>query len=208
MRKSQPVGVFGASSSFNDMENLKKQLEQERAELNALISKGVSFEVDDVEVGYRRSFFGLIKKPVLSPVKRVFTIKEPTLGTLDRLSSEWVEMAINEEEIKAESGLRQARILVQEQSVRCAKVIAIAVLGSDYLIPAVSGNGCVRYTEDVARLEELTALFARTIKPSELYQIYSLISAMCNFGDFLNSIRLMSADRTTTPTRIEENKEA
>lgn len=187
------------------MKDIKKSLEQERSELNALIAKGVSFEVQDVEIQYRRYFFGLLKKKTVVPIKRKFTIKEPTLGTLDRLSSEWIEMSIDEEAIKDKEGVSQAKVMANKHSLRCAKVIAIAVLGSDYLKPKEKKSDVIRYEEDVERLEELAALFARSIKPSELYNICMLIAAMCNFGDFLNSIRLMSVERTTAPNRIEEN---
>lgn len=116
-------------------------------------------------------------------------------------------MAIDEEAIKDKDAMEQARIMTKKHALRCARVLAIAVLGSDYLIPKASKDGIVRYEEDTKRLDELTRLFARQIRPSDLYQLYMLLSAMCNLGDFLNSIQLMSANRTTTPNRIEENSE-
>lgn len=181
--------------------------EQERSELNTLINRGVSFQVQDTEVQYETFLRGLLKRKVLVPITRTFTIEEPTLGTLDRLSSEWLEMAVDEESLKGEEALLQAKKMAKRHSLRCAKVIALAVLGSDYLIPKAGNGGIVRYEEDTKRLEELTRLFARQIKPSELYRLCVLINAMCNLGDFLNSIRLMSADRTTLPLRIEESSE-
>ncbi len=184
-----------------------KSLEQERQELNTLIAKGIPFEVDDFDFEEKRVFFGLIKKWVPVKVKRKFKIEEPTLGTLDRLSAEWIEFAIDEAAMKTDDNMRRSRTLVTNHSIRCAKVVALAVLGSDYLIPRCSRNGVVRYKEDTKRLKQLTALFARAIKPSRLYQLYVLINAMCNYGDFMNSIRLMSADRTTMPIRIEESNE-
>ena len=184
-----------------------KTLEQERSELNILINKGVSFSVIDTEFEEKRFFFGLARKYVPVKVERHFKIEEPTLQTLDHLSAEWIEFEIDEAMLKADDGMQRARTLVNNHSLRCAKVIALAVLGSDYLIPKCSRNGVVRYVEDTKRLDELTTLFARVIKPSKLYQLYVLINAMCNLGDFTNSIRLMSADRTTMPIRIEENNE-
>ena len=187
--------------------NQKKTLEQERSELNALIGRGVSFEVKDVEIKHKKYLWGLVKKKTLVPITRKFVIEEPTLGTLDRLSAEWIEFAFDEEEIKADDGMVKARTMANKHALRCAKVIAIAVLGSDCLMPKIGKGGVIKYTEDTERLAELSSLFARAIKPSELYQLYVLINAMCNLGDFLNSIRLMSADRTTKPIRIEENSE-
>ena len=199
--------VLGVSFLFHCMKEAKNALEQERSELNALIGRGVSFEVEDIEVRHKTYLWGLFKKKVLVPITRKFVIEEPTLGTLDRLSAEWVEMAIDEGLFKDEDSMLQARMLTKKHALRCAKVIAIAVLGSGYLIPKAGKGGGVRYEEDLERLDELTRLFARQIKPSELYQLYVLINAMCNLGDFLNSIRLMSADRTTIPIRIEESNE-
>ncbi len=184
-----------------------KTLEQEKSELNALINKGVQFEVVDTEFEVKKRFGGLIKKRIPVKVRKQFKIEEPTLGTLDRLSLQWIEFAIDESILKSDDGMQKARTLTHEHSLRCAKVVAIAVLGSDYLIPQLGKNGVVRYVEDKARLEYLTSLFARTIKPSNLYQLTVLINAMCNLGDFLNSIRLMSSDRSTMPIRIEENNE-
>lgn len=184
----------------------EKALEQEKNELNVLVNKGVSFEVVDTEFEVKPVLFGLIKKHVPVKVKRQFKIEEPTLGTLDRLSSEWIEFDIDEAMLKSDDGMKTARTLVNHHSARCAKVVALAVLGSDYLIPMPGRHGVVKYVEDTKRLNELISLFTRTIKPSKLYQLYVLINAMCNLGDFTNSIRLMSTDRTTMPILIEDNE--
>lgn len=186
------------------MDNEKKKLEQEREELNTLIGKGVSFEVKDVEFDTEKKFFGLVKKYKPREVTRTFRITEMTLATLDRLSAETIEFAIDEEAMKSADSMQRARRLVREHSVRCARIIAIAVLGEDRLIP-VHGKGGTRWIEDKKRLDELTSLFTRTIKPSVLYKLYVLVNAMCNLGDFTNSIRLMQQERTTMPIRIEEN---
>jgi hypothetical protein len=184
-----------------------KALQQERNELNALISKGILFEVEDIEFQEKKAFCGLIKKRIPVKVKRKFKIEEPTLGTLDRLSAQWIEFETDEAMMKSGDGMQRARTLAGKHSLRCAKMIALAVLGSDYLIPKHTRNGMVRYAEDTARLEYLTGLFSRSIKPSQLYQLCMLINAICNLGDFVNSIRLMCAHRTTMPVRIETNSE-
>lgn len=184
----------------------EKKLEQERKELNTLINKGVSFEVKDIEFETHKRFFGLIKKRTPKEVKRTFTIEEVTLATLDRLSAEWIEIAIDDNAMKSKDGMKIARGLAEEHAVRCARIIAIAVLGENRLIPCPCKGG-TRWVEDVKALDELTALFARKIKPSRLYQLCVLVNTMCNLGDFLNSIRLMLPERTTMPNRIEENNE-
>lgn len=186
------------------MKDKSRKLEQERNELNTMIGKGVTFEVDDVTFEVQKRFFGLIKKRVPKTIKRKFKVEEMTLATLDRLSQEWIEFAINESSLKTDDAMIIARTMSKDNAMRCAKVIAIAVLGENRLIPAFH-KGKTTWVEDNESIEELTALFARQIKPSKLYQLYILINAMCNFGDFLNSIRLMQTERTTVPNLIEEN---
>ena len=174
----------------------------EKNELNTLIGKGAEFEINDIEFRKKR-ILGFFRKRVPVPVTRKFKIEEPTLGTLDRLSAEFIDFEIDENSLNITDVMKTARTLAGKHAIRCAKIIALAVMGSDYQIPTCNRNGIVRYVKDDKRLNELTALFARTIKPSQLYQLYILINTMFNLGDFTNSIRLMSADRTTMPIRIE-----
>lgn len=186
----------------------KKKLEQERAELNTLINKGVSFELKDTEFEVEKRFFGLIRRYKPKEVTRTFKIEEMTLATLDRITSESVEIAIDENALKSAEtdSMKMARTLAHKHSLRCARIIAIAVLGEDRLI-AKPGKGGIRWIEDTKKLDELTSLFARKIKPSILYKLYVLVNTMGNLGDFMNSIRLISTERTTMPIRIEENNE-
>ena len=129
-------------------------------------------------------------------------IKIPTLSTLDRLSAEWVEFAIDEQELQKPESMKAARTLAHFHARRAAKVVAIAALGEERLIPKPCKAGTI-WVEDEKRLEELTDLFARKIKPSRLHQLYNIVNTMSNLGDFVNSIRLMSIERTTVPNRIE-----
>lgn len=183
-----------------------KKLQQEKDELNALIGKGVDFSVPDVEFEVEKRFFGLVKKYKPKTVTRSFKIVEPTLSTLDRLSAEWIEFALDEAAMKSTDALERSRRLVYDHSIRFARIVAIAALGEERLVATPVKGGGTRWVEDSAKLEELTGLFARSIKPSRLYQMVILINAMCNLGDFTNSIRLMSSDRTTMPIRIEEKQ--
>ena len=188
------------------METNITQLEQEKNELNALIKKGVSFEVKDVEVVVKKRLFGLIRHKRFVDVIRKFTIEEPTLSTLDRLSAEWIELTIDETQLKSNDAMVKARTMAHEHSIRLARIVAIAVLGVDRLKCSVKG-GFPHWVEDTEKLNKLTDLFTRQIKPSQLHQFAVLVNTMSNLGDFMNSIRLMSTiDRTTTPIRIEENK--
>lgn len=197
--------AFGDFLFFINMSSEKDEktlLEQERRELNTIIGKGVSFEVKDVEFETKTRFLGLVKKHIPHEVTRKFTIQEPTLSTLDRLSAEWVEFAIDEQELQKPESMKAARTLAHFHARRAAKVVAIAALGEERLIPKPCKAGTI-WVEDEKRLEELTDLFARKIKPSRLHQLYNIVNTMSNLGDFVNSIRLMSIERTTVPNRIE-----
>ena len=188
-------------------EKIVEKLEQERSELNALINRGWEFEVEGYHTERipRRGLWGLLLPPRRRTVKtrQKYHISEPTLGTLDRLSAEWIELAIDEERLKGAEAMIEARTMAAHHARRLARIVALAVLGSDYLKPIPGPGGAVRYKEDRRRLEELTDLFFHSIKPSELFRLTMTINAMCNLGDFIHSIRLMSAARTTVPTRIE-----
>lgn len=185
-------------------EDLARKLNQEKSELSVLLNKGIEFEVEDVRFEVEHRLFGLIKKRVPVKYKRTFKIGELTLGTLDRLSAEWIEFEISEKELATDDRMKVAKALTYEHSLRCAKIIGLAVLDSDYLVPVHSG-GFIKYKEDKKKLQELTDLFARTIKPSDLFYLVSIINLMSNLGDFTNSIRLMEVARTAAPDRIEEN---
>lgn len=185
--------------------NILEGLEQERAELNALIGLGYEFSIERDIPKAKKYLFGLVKKYTCSKERETFRIGEPTLGTLDRLSREWVELAMDEERMKSADGMSYAKEMVARHARRCAKIVALAVIGSEYEIPTVV-RGVVRYRRDTKRLEELTDLFFRTVKPSSLYKLVVMISAISNLGDFVNSIRLMSPQRTSTPNLIEEGE--
>ena len=165
-RETTTLGALVVDFDMNN--DNKRQLYQVLLELNTLLCNCVSFEIKDVEVKTQSRFFGLLKKHVRNEVTRKYTINEPTLATLDRLSREWVEFAIDDDALKSADGMTAARTLARTQAIRCARVIAIAVLGEERLIPKPCKAGTI-WIEDEKRLEKLTDLFARKIKPSRLY---------------------------------------
>lgn len=186
--------------------DILKSLEREKSELELLIGLGYEFTIGRDVPRVKKSMLGLIRKRVFFKEEKTFKIEEPTLGTLDRLSAEWVELAIDEEKMQSMGGIGYAKEMVAKHSRRCAKIVALAVMGSEYEVPTCV-RGAVRYKPDVKRLEELTDLFLRSIKPSDLYKLIMVITAISNLGDFVNSIRLMSSQRTSTPTLIEEKED-
>lgn len=185
------------------MDDETKKLQIEKDELNAIINKGVDFSVVDRECTVTKRWFGLRRKSTIRTVKRNYHINELTLATIDRISAESINFAIDENAMKSADGMKHVRGLAARHCRRCARIVAIAVLGEDLWIPSMHGNTCV-YKEDSKRLESLTDVFFRTIQPSQLLNLYVMVQTMCNLADFANSIRLMSTDRTTMPIRIEE----
>ena len=180
--------------------------EAEKQELNRLIGKGVTFEVERTIRAKQHGFLGFFKPRFDRKETLTFTIQEPTLSTLDRIADEQIELKIDEKIMSSDIGIQEAKKMVHEHGRRLAKIIAIAVLGQDVL-RQVSGIGGIKYVYDYKRLEELTELFFHNVKPSKLIQLSILVNTMGNLGDFTNSIRLMSAARTTMPILVGENKE-
>ncbi|MGE5498463.1 MAG: hypothetical protein ACM3Q2_10350 [Syntrophothermus sp.] len=177
----------------------------ENNELGLLISKGVNIEVERRIFKKQKGVLGFIQRRVPVIEKLKFTIQEPTLSTLDRISAQQIELHIDENIMSSDQGVQEAKKMTGEQSRRLARILAITVLGQDYVIAIQKGQQVV-YKFDDARLNELTDLFFHSIQPSKLLQYSILINTMSNLGDFTNSIRLMSAARTTMPSLIEEDK--
>lgn len=184
----------------------EKEYLSEKEELNKLIGRGVSFEVErkvKAKVGRKYLFFN---RYIEKTEKLKFVVNEPTLSVLDRISAEQIELRIDENIMSTDAGISEAKKLTNQHSRRFAKIIAIAVLGQDY-VKTIQDGVRVRYEYDNSKLEELTELFLNCIQPSKLLQLVLMINTISNLGDFTNSIRLMSASRTTMPIRIEESNE-
>lgn len=188
------------------MDNEKlDNLQRERSELQKLRDTGVTFDVDITYKRRKPGFWGFIRKRERYTENKVFTIKEPTLATLDRLSALWLELTIDETKLNEDDYMVTARQLAAKEAYKLAEVVAVAVLGEDYYDTTNKGGYFVRKPNE-KRLKRLASLFAHTITPSQLLTIAILLTNVSNLGDFTNSIRLMSATRTSDPvaSRIEE----
>lgn len=175
-----------------------KSLEQEQNELRHMINQGLTF---DVEVTYSRrrpDFFGFFRKREKVTEKRIYTIYEPTLATLDRLSALWLEMEIDETRLNDANYLATARTMANKEAKRLAEVVAVAVLGED-LYDTTEKAGAFIYKPNEDRLQRLASTFFHCVKPSQLFTLAVLITNVSNLGDFISSIRLMSATRTSDP---------
>ena len=158
-----------------DYNDKLEALEREQSELRQMIGEGITF---DVEVTYTRrkpGLLGFFRKREKITEKKVFRIQEPTLATLDRLSALWLQMSIDETKLSDE----------------------------DYYDVTDKGGYLVRKPNE-NRLARLTFLFLHTVTPSQLLTLAILITNVSNLGDFINSIRLMSATRTSDPTQLIE----
>jgi hypothetical protein len=176
----------------------------EKRELDIIIGRGVSFEVEQTYFKRRPGLFGIFQKRIKVSETVKYTIKEPTLAVLDHISAQQVELGIDEKNVES-YGTNEAKKLAAKHSKRMARILAIAVLGEDYFMQVQKGNSFKYVTDDKA-LERLENIFLMNVKPSKLIQLSLLISTMENLGDFMNSIRLMSASRTMMPIRIEEKQ--
>lgn len=184
----------------------KEKLDAERKELNLLIGRGISFDVKRTVYKRHPGLLGRFCKKIPAEEVVSFAIKEPTLSTLDRMSALQVDLDINEEALRSEGSLHEARSLTGQHSRRIARIVATAVMGQDYTrIHQVSGRTV--YVNDDSGLDELTEVLFHGLTPSQLAELVVYINAISNLGDFCNSIRLMSAVRTTMPLRIEGNNE-
>lgn len=174
-------------------------IEAEKKELRLLIGQGISFVVDYYEdkvvriPRYRHLQRLLTKKQVVREEKQTeFIVKEPTAFTLDRLSLEYIELAMDEEQIKS-NPRQEARKLFAKHNRRMARIVAIATLGNDW--------------ENEKKLTERTEFFSRWLKNSTLWELVQAIDLTNNLADFINSMRLLSSARTTIPNRIESQED-
>lgn len=186
-----------------DYNDKLEALEREQSELRQMIGEGITF---DVEVTYTRrkpGLLGFFRKREKITEKKVFRVQEPTLATLDRLSALWLQMSIDETKLSDEDYFKTAKKMAAQEARKLAQVVAVAVLGEDYYDVTDKGGYLVRKPNET-RLARLTSLFLHTVTPSQLLTLAILITNVSNLGDFINSIRLMSATRTSDPTQLVE----
>jgi hypothetical protein len=146
-------------------------MEKEKKELDILIDRGVKFTTTKKILRFGKK-------------EREWVIKQPYLGTLDHISSVSINMKIDESLIQ-ENPLLESKIIALENAKHASKVVAIAVINNYNGIKLFSGL--------------LARYFMWRLTPSKLLQIALLIQSISNFSDFTNSIRLMTASRTTKP---------
>lgn len=183
------------------MEEHKDQLQEAKEILaqkkfvQTIIGKGITFSVNYTTKVRPKGILGILKPKVNKIVHEEFTLKEPTLSTLDRASEVWLRWNTDDYEEEGAEVVKEGWKLVNRHAHDMAECIAILVLGEEYY--AVDGG-------DDKELNRLTELFYHTVKPSQASDMSMFINATSNLVDFANSMRLMKMSATTTPTaRIE-----
>lgn len=178
--------------------NTNEEAEAARLEHGKMVSAGKTFSLVHTIRKRQKGFLGYLSKRIPVQETLTFKIEEPTLATLDRLATEQLALEIDDSLLASESGMVEARKLLNAQAQRCAKIVALAVLGSEYEVATETISG-IKYVTNEKKLKELTGLFFKNVEPSKLSNLVILVDVMSNLGDFCNSIRMMSACRTTKP---------
>lgn len=166
----------------SETEDIFNTYQAEVNEANVLIEKGMKFTVK------KQSFLKYFSKTK----DRTFVVEQPFLGTLDIISA--LFLSINfDEKLLEENFLSSSKEIVSRSVKTCALVVAVAVLNSQFKIKLFS--------------KLLAQYLLWRMRPSDLMKMSIIIHKINNYGDFINSIRLMSTIRTTAPqNRIEENQ--
>ena len=184
----------------------KVNIDLERQQLNLLIKRGVKFDVESKVRKRKAGLKNFFKKPEIVDITTTYEIQEPTLSVLDRLCDVWLDMALDEEALLKEGAIIvEAKNIAKKNAEKMARIIAIAVLGEDYIITEISPLGIAKTRYDDNELNRLTKIFFHSIKPSKLAGLTTSITNVSNLADFIASMRLMSGARTTKPIadRIE-----
>jgi len=148
----------------------------EQKAVNTLLSQGVKFEID------AKGLVRIFKK------KHSFMLRQAYLGTLLMLSKYYLKVGFDEKKL-VDDPLGVSRLEITKSAKTLAMIAAIGILNNKTKI----------------------RLFARPfakwllwrLTPNKLYELSMTIVVLNNTGDFINSIRLMSALRVTAPK--EEN---
>lgn len=171
--------------------NEQEKKQAQKSVLETILNKGTKFDITYKVKERRRGFLGFLRPKVTVEKKESFTIKQPTLGVLDRMSEIWLGFDIKDMEGMSDGeAMSEGYKMVQSHAMDMARILAIAVVGED--------------PESDKEVERLTELFYKSVKPSQLPQIAMALHAANHISDFIVSMRLMKMSMTTTPTtRIE-----
>lgn len=146
--------------------------------VEALLNNGVKFEID------ARGLAGIFRK------KHTFLLKQAYLGTLLLLSKYYLKVGFDEQKL-TDDPLGASRLEITKSAKTLAKIAAIGMLNSKWKIRLFA--------------RPLAKWLLWRLTPQKLYELSMTIVVLNNTGDFMNSIRLMSALRVTAPKETETN---
>ena len=183
------------------MQNQEKK-ELEFNELIKLIGEGFSFKI--TYTINEKKWWQFWKKNNLKTVEEDFKIKELTLGILDRISLESVELK-EEDEQSVDSNY----IKTYKHYKRVARIIAIAVLGKNAEYLQKNAFGSYDLVLNEIEIKRLSTKILSVLTPSDISKLLDIIDIESNLGDFINSTRkLTAAKKKTIMTDLVEQKES
>lgn len=151
----------------------------QKKELIRLINKGFPFEITINKKKQKPGLLGYFQKKVTVSETRSFLIKEPTLETLDRIAL--ASLDIDTDKFKNEESFSN---YIKKNSRLHYRIMAKII--------AISLN--VESDEE----KELTEIFYKSLRPSELNYLVEIIDIASNLTDFLNSTLLVTAAQAQT----------
>lgn len=160
-----------------------------KRELTKLINDGFPITITEAYFERKKGFWNLLSKPEKKSREIIYHIKELTLNIIDLISLEAQNLNLKDydgkESIAFDNSISRRDIQVM------SKIIALAIMGTDYEYKVISGER-EKYIRDDKRLKNIQTHISQKIRPSDLFGILQLIDITSNFGDFSNSIRLIT----------------
>lgn len=166
---------------------------QEQREIEVLLNKGYKFQITYLS---KKWWFS---KPKIE--KRILEIKQPTLAVLDLVSERFLTLKITDTEKTADvdTHIHAATKTAAENAKTMSEIIAIFALGENCF--EFDGRN-YKFREN--EVKNLAKLIFHNVKPSDMKNIISAATALANLPDFLISIRLTGASRTTMTANLVE----
>ena len=180
----------------------KKQIEIN--ELMKLISEGFAFTIK-YKISEKK-WWQFWKKNTFKIVEEQFRIKELTLGILDRISLESVELK-EEDEQSVDSNY--IKTYSRKHYKRVARIISIAILGKNAEYLQKNAFGSYDLVLNEIEIKRLSTKILSVLTPSDISKLLDIIDIESNLGDFINSTRkLTAAKKKIIMTDLVEKKES
>lgn len=171
---------------------------QEKKEIQVLLNKGYQFKIRyTVPPKGIRKWLGA--RPETKAL--ILEFKQPTLAVLDLVTERYLALEITEpgKDAQTSTHIQSAVKTAADNAAAMAEIIAIFALGEDCF--KFDGR---HYDYDAKKVRDLAALVFHNVTPEEMKTIITATTALANLPDFLNSIRLTGASRTTMAANLVE----